>query len=431
MIGDSSADVRAEIARTLGTINDRALLETMLTQLAQEPDAGVKAALIDDFGSFGDPRTVATLMQLLADPSTRVRVAACDALRKLGPEIRKDPKLVASVTAALQNLIKSPNGDTRAAAVGALVPLGDSRVQKLYLELLDLRETPRTRIAALEGLRELADPQTDNRVIRWLSAEPEATVRLAALDAFAKVGSFAFHAELYRYTDPATEPDRSVRDKAMEVFVALMPTATDRQLRDYAEQFRKQNAFNQRLSVLLALADKDQKATPPALDDLAAQRENIGQTFMQIGNSYLRNAAVGAPQPEPATAAFVQAAAYFRQALDYWREQGGPALTTEGLVKELMDSLLLSRQYPEAAEFARATIAKEPAQQQTVASKLANRAEDLLDATPPNVRDALRLSLESLKITPPLDELYRQRLQKVKVRAEQMLAPAPPVPARP
>ena len=39
--------VRMEVARTLGTINDSAAMEALLTQIAQEPDADVRAFLAE------------------------------------------------------------------------------------------------------------------------------------------------------------------------------------------------------------------------------------------------------------------------------------------------------------------------------------------------------------------------------------------------
>src|SRR5205085_302998 len=68
LVGDSAAEVRAEAADMLGAINDRSSLPRLLTQLQQEPDPTVKAALIKAVQPMQDPRTVPTLINLLRDP---------------------------------------------------------------------------------------------------------------------------------------------------------------------------------------------------------------------------------------------------------------------------------------------------------------------------------------------------------------------------
>ncbi len=420
MIGDSSPAVRQQVAKTLGILNRKDTAEDLMTQLAQETYPAVKVEIIGALAKgMGDLRVVPQLLQLLSDPSERVRVAAADALRSLGPLIKKDPALTNQVIRSLKGFIAANEGDLKAAGVEALVPLADPSMLQFFMDLLVPRETPATRRAALRGLGQIGDPRAQNTVIQLLGNEKDESVRLAALDTFARLGSFAYHEALYKLTKPSDEPDESVRRRAWEVFKELLPTAAPGQLQDYAELFRKSGEMDRRLAVLLVQAEHDQSKGD--LADLAAKRENIGDAYVQLH------------LPD-------QAVPYFRQALDYWLKNNSQSAEAESLIRELMDALMDSKQYAEAAKFADATIARNPEQQRIVAPRLVNRAEDLLNPPDPapgqakpaaSPRDALQLATEGLTRMNiiALQKNYRDRLEKVRAAAAARIAAAGSRPA--
>jgi len=434
LIGDTSAAVRQQVARTLGILNKKETAEALMTQLAQETEPAVKVEIIHALATgMHDIRVVPQLLQLLKDPSERVRIAAANGLRSLGAAIKPDNVLGKRVIGALQDFIndKGNEGEVKAAGVEALVPLADPSMLGLFTNLLPAdRETPAVRRAALAGLKELGDRRVANNVFN-LTTDKDESVRLAALDAFTRVGNFDYSERLYNLTKPTEEPDASVREKAWEVFQKLLPMASLDQLRDYAELFRKSanatqdpqerdQAMNRRLAVLLEQADRDQKNAD--LADLAAQRENIGDAYVQLH------------QPE-------KAVPYFQQALDYWLQNNARGVETVKLIQELMDALLDGKKYAEAAKFADTTIARNPEQQRIVAARLVTRAQDLLDPQEPqpgqpkppsSPRDALQLANDALNTMNlvALDKLYRSQLQKVHDDATARLAGPPSRPSR-
>jgi HEAT repeat protein len=386
MVADSSPAVRLQVAHTLGVLNRKETAQALMTQLAQEKDPAVKVAIMHALAKeLGDVRVAPQLILLLSDPSERVRLEAADDLQSLGPTIKRDPNLTKQAVVALQNFIQQNKGDTKAAGVEALVPAADPGMLKFFTDLADPHgtvETPATRRAALRGIAELGDPNAAATVFKVLSTDEDQGVRLAALDTFKRVGSFAYNEQLLRLTRPEDEPDPLVREKAWEVFQELLSTASDPQLRDYAEVFRKAGDLDKRLAVLLVEADRDQRNSNFA--DLAAQRENIGDAYVHLHRPDL-------------------AVKYFRQALDYWLAINGGAEVTETLVRELMDGYLDSKDYAGAAKFAADRIARSPEQQRIVAPRLVNRAEDLLDPPDPppgqprataSPQDALELSTQ-------------------------------------
>jgi HEAT repeat protein len=433
MIGDSSPAVREQVARTLGTLADKSAIDAMVTQLAMEPKPQVKVELLRALARMGDPRVVPQVLRLLNDPSARVKTAAADALRALGASIRTDAALAAQVVAALRAVIDNKNNgsDIRAAAVEALVPLADASTQFLFIDLVnEPKQGEEIRLAALRGISQIGDARAASKVSDLMTADRERSprVRLAAIEALAKVGSFGYSEILYNiFTNPALEPDPSVRDRAWRTFQTLLPTGQPGQLREYADRFGRMAAadppdkvavdMSRHLAVLQEIAARDARQPDRnSQDDLAGQRENIGAAYVQL------------KQPD-------QAIGYFRQALDYWMKNDNRPVVTEKLIGELMDALLVSGKYADAVKFADEMISKNREMERIVGGRLAVKAEDLLDppsagpgrpGPPPNPREALNLATEALTLH-NLGDYYRGRLEGVRTKAQKAVgSPATP-----
>src|SRR5439155_15354816 len=61
MVGDSSPEVRIEVAGALRALNDAGALKPLLTQLAQEPEADVRAALAKAIAPIRDLSALSVL----------------------------------------------------------------------------------------------------------------------------------------------------------------------------------------------------------------------------------------------------------------------------------------------------------------------------------------------------------------------------------
>ncbi len=145
MIGDSSPAVRQQVAHSLGVLNQKETAEALMTQLALETEPAVKVEIVYALATeMGDLRVVPQLLQLLKDPSSRVRVAAAGAVRTLGPAIKRDPALMQQVIGALKEFIQNNAGDLKAAGVEALVPLADPSLLQVFTDILNPK-TSRTR----------------------------------------------------------------------------------------------------------------------------------------------------------------------------------------------------------------------------------------------------------------------------------------------
>lgn len=418
MIGDSAAEVRAEVAAMLGAINDRPSLNALLTQLRQEPDPTVKIALLKAVQSMQDPRAVPQMINLLRDPSGQVQTAAAAALGESAPVIRGDPALKAAVVRALQVLMNGPGkaadgADVRAAGADALGRLADPKapdpaLRALFLGLLDRGEAKQTRQAALRGLAALGDPRTADAIVQWLAKE-EPTVRLTALEALSAVGTFAYADAVFQYTQPNVERDPSVNEQAFKTITALARTADEGTLQQWIDT--KLNPPNGRrdidhqIPLLLVLADKYLAAG--RRDEHAGTLENIGDRYMKATNQ----------RPD-------QAAKFFDQALRYWLGRNSQPLVTQQLMKEEVEALLKAKQYADAARFAEEMTKANRINEPVVAAPLANEAESMMQAR--DAKGVQSLVSEAMKINPPLSEPYRGRLLAAKAEADRAVPRPPP-----
>jgi len=166
-----------------------------------------------------------------------------------------------------------------------------------------------------------------------------------------------------------------------------------------------------RLPVLLALDDKLQEAMN--WDDLAASRQNTGETYLALNDP-------------------TRAAVQFGQALDYWQKRKVANQVTVQLVKQLLQSHLAAKQYAQAIDFAGKQIALDRAMQTLVGPVIRDAAENLHnDAIKNNdadkMKDALSLIDAAMKSQPPLDERYQTDLRQFQAELQQKVkAPRKP-----
>lgn len=398
MIGDSSPDVRVATSDALRAVNDTAAIPGLLTQLAQETDEQVRASIARALVASTDLQALGALRHLLHDPAPNVAQAAADTIRELGPKIRDvDPGAVTATAEDLREILDQPTGDTQRAGeqslreslVMAMAALGEPKLLPVYYRLLRGQESSGIRRAAVKGIGELRLPEAADAVANLLD-DPDATVRLEAVDALAHVGSFQDAELLYSRTQPGNESDASVRDHAWRVLAGLFPSAPIGQLSQWAA--RLANQPERRLVVLMALADDETKAGKAQAEPLAYTEKAIGETLLSLSR--------------PA-----DAVKYLRQSLDFWKTREPRGMTMVGLTQELLTALLRSKQYPAAAAFGGELLAADVSNQQTVGPAMREEAQRLMDAN--DLVGASALIGEAQKMTPAMDARYVQSLSEM------------------
>lgn len=423
LVGDSDENVRIAAADAIRALNDPNALEAVLAQLAQEPNATVKVQLIKALVPMRKMEAVPELVRLLHDPSMKVAIAAAKALQELAPLISRDAALAPSVAQSLWQTGNARAAEAggeafRAAAIEAVGPLHDPELTRPLFLLLNPNESARVRSAALRALGALADRNTGPGIAQRLNDESDPAVLIDGLDALTATNSFEDAAPLlYNYMSPQVEPDKAVREHAWVDYESKLPSASSVEvLTQEADRF--QNDPAKKLFVLIALDDRLQKESKdPALpaqvrdarkESLASYQQTTGELYARLHN------------PE-------KAAAYFREALDYWQSRGAANQITLTLVRQLIDALLDSGQYAEATQFAARQIATDPAQQTLVGPEIRNAANTLvndgIDAkNPRQLRDALKLIDAALEMSPALQPKYQDQLRAFQQQAQSALA---------
>ncbi len=398
MVGDSATNVRLQVAKTLGALNDPAALQPLLSQLAQETDPDVRAAIATALGPIRDLKAVPPLLNVVNDDSFAVARAAADALKELGPKLRDDnPNLASQTAARLNDVLQKTEGKTgaqelRESLVEAMATLRQHDLIRTFQGLLNLNESVRVRRAALKGLGEIGDPKTADMIVPSLT-DQQSAIRLEAVLAMGKVASVENADAIANRVDQ--DPDESVRGEAWKVFQSLLPQMEPPKLQGYADRFSKDP--NQRLLILTQLADK--QLSQHNVDGLASTRENLGQVSADLKD-------------------WKAAAIYYQQALGAHENDTG--IVKERLVHNTTEALLKSKQYPEAAKFASDLLKKNNEFQDIVGSSFRDEAERLNKDNDP--QSALDVIKQAGTIDPPLAPKFQQQLREVEDAARKQLA---------
>ena len=394
MVGDESPTVRLEVANALRSLNDAAALDPLLTQLRQETDAEVRAAMVSALGPIRDVRSLPALLELLDGAQGRSALAAAEALERMGIEIRKDSAMADVVATRLREVLSERDGgeELRAAAMEALVPLRRRDVLPLAQAELQPTSSTRMRRAALRLLAELRDADTGPLIAATLEdPSSDAGVRLEAVAALGAIPTFEYAETISRRLSVGVEPDAVVRARAWAVLSELFGQANREQLADWSQRFRDDPP--RRLVVLTALAAE--LRSPGDEGPLAVCRQQQGETLLLLGR--------------PADAVVP-----LREALEIWQGKGARNQYTEVLQTRTLEALLQSRQYGEAAGFAQREIARVGDDEGLIAPKLTAEIARLADAG--EIPAANLLLSEVRRMRPELGAAYQPALAKLDER---------------
>lgn len=349
MVGDSSTDVRMRVARALTTANDPGAVDALLAQLSQEKDPGVQAAILSALGPSRDLRSVPELLaRLHNDPNIPYSVAsaAAQALRDLAPALRdeKNAELAGNVARQLRDRLRTTTGEVSAAKlreslVVALSKLGHRSSMPVFYELLNPRETPAVRIAAINGLGLIGDPGAANAIVLMLNDDQQG-VRLAAAEALQRTASFANAEAIAKHLSQTVERDPTVRETIWKVMSKLFQEASVGELFLWSERFKGDNELDltRRIRVLTVLEGKLASNN----DDrrLALVRQTHGEVLLKLSRA----------KTEPTIA--VDAAGKLREALDYWMSHNATEAEINMPRQQYMQALLQAGKDNEAATFA-------------------------------------------------------------------------------
>jgi HEAT repeat protein len=400
------------VAQALFLLNDPGARDALLRQLAQERNPEVRAAMAEALVPLRDPAVVPALLGLLRDPSLEVAEVAARGLadeKNIAQLIRADAALAKQVRdellLAFETRTGAPGtGALRVALIDAMAALKDPQLaERIYVPLLRPNESVAVRAAALRALGKLQQPWVAGLILQAGSVrDQDDQVRMEALNALAMTATFADADSIYGVVrDEKEKPP--LREKAWQVLRTLFADAPDEQLTRWADRFRDEP--DRRIEILKVLAKRLGAQGNKAR--LAETQQNIGASLMDLSAQSSNGAEKIALADE--------ADKYFEPALAYYRERkpNDQDMQTSALLDNRMDALLTSKQYIKAAGFAESSIKLNAANQEGMGRKLRNEVDRLRNEKQYN--DAAKLIEALYKMTPSLDDRYRNGIKAIEV----------------
>lgn len=394
MIGDSSPMVRRAVVTTLGVKNDKAALEPLLQQLAQESDAAVRERIASALKEINDVRSAPSLVKLLNDPSASAVLAGIRALQPLGKAIvEQRPALAEQLAVMLRGIIErtatSGQVELRADAVLALVPLKQRDMIQLFLRLLAPREDVRVRIAALQALGEIRDHNTAVSVIDQIN-DPDDSVVLQAVKTLGNLAPTPDQANALQplLIGERVRPDPTIKQEALHVLESILPSMSNEQLTNWADKFRgdprQQIAIRLQLAKVLT-AEKE-------LEKLATTQSQIARNYMEL-------------QQWDAAVPFFRAALEYRQGN---KEVGAPV---DELIEGYMQATLNNTNFADAVAFAEKALRDDGSKQGRMGSLIRQKVDELAQSNAAeDLKNAVDLISKAKSMNPPLGARYIEEL---------------------
>ncbi|HEX2732397.1 MAG TPA: HEAT repeat domain-containing protein [Polyangiaceae bacterium] len=214
-LADPDAGLRKSAARVLATFPLENTAVSALARGLNDPEPGVREAVVDALGKSGTPEALTALSGHLDDSEPRVTLGVIAALEYGG-----DPRSTLSLIAKLQDV----NPGIRSRAARALGTLGgEQSVTALALALGDSDPVVRAWVArALGRIGSEASVEPLGRVLQ--NDKEESQVRVAALNALARVPSVASLKWLLWAHDPV-RPE--IHSEAVAALAKLAPACAE------------------------------------------------------------------------------------------------------------------------------------------------------------------------------------------------------------
>ncbi len=421
IIGDIDPQVRIEVAKTLGYINDTEALAALLNQLETEREPEVQGAIARSLGPMHDLRAVPALLQMLTSPSYRVAEAAASALADptMSAAIRHDAKLqdqlFNAVTSVIRERTNRPGAESlREALTKTLGNMHDSRALD-ELRRLSLSASPqntaRVRRAAVHGLGEIEDPPGMSGQVTVAAAEhlagvatkdPDPGVQLDAVQALKKVGTFTQTQQLFELLGPRGHGpvDPAVSKETWILLTQLFqrPEASVDQLDPFLDRLRREfpdigseEQANRELVVQKAIAKK--LIANNDLARLAGVNQNIGELYLRLN------------KPDDATP-------YYRNAYDYHLQQRSTPAVLNPLIRKYEQVLLQSKKYDEALLFANERMKADARNQELLDEEIVRETERLVAARDYVTARDLVVAVKS-KLDPVLAGAFMGRFERL------------------
>lgn len=284
LLADGEVEIRAAAAALAATLGDSQAVPVIVGQLKSEEVSAVKQSLLTALGQFADPNTVDPILNEVGSKYESVAVAATGALARVAA---KNPLAGKVRDEAVKALLKchaacgsGEGAEIREALLTAMGTLADKPLlPALRRGLKDSAAT--VRLAAVKGVAKYRDADLADAIVP-LAADEDRGVRQAVVEALEALGGLKQVQTVLQRTDPASESDAGVRQKAWGVLMTMLGAGNSAALEEVCDMLAdRKDAAAERTKVrqMLVAALKAEKSAklPAAQRKLAATLAAAGR----------------------------------------------------------------------------------------------------------------------------------------------------------
>ena len=231
MLADDDSRIRRATALLEANLGDPNAADLLLGRLKVEEIPEVKQGLLTAVGQLKDPKVVGPVLKEVDSKDAPVAAAAAAALARVA--------LAAPLKGAIHDLTvkvllaryadsssSSVNGYAPALREALLTAMGtiadENFIPAMRSALADPAAT--VRLAGVKGLAQFRKPELTDAVAH-LAGDDDRGVRQAVLDALGLIAGARDLQTVLKRTEPAVEPDATVREKAWTVAMAILAKA--------------------------------------------------------------------------------------------------------------------------------------------------------------------------------------------------------------
>jgi HEAT repeat protein/flagellar biosynthesis/type III secretory pathway protein FliH len=256
MLADDDSRIRRSTALLEANLGDPNAADLLLGRLKVEEIPEVKQGLLTAVGQLKDPKVVGPILKEVDSRDAPVAAAAAAALARVA--------LAAPLKGAIHDLAvkvllarcadsssPSVNGYGPALREALLTAMGTISDEKFIPALQSALTDPAAtvRLAGVKGLAQLRKPELAEAVA-GLAGDDDRGVRQAVLDALGLIAGARDLQTVLKRTDPAVEPDATVREKAWAVAMAILAKADAQTLAGVCDALAdRTDAVSQRITL--------------------------------------------------------------------------------------------------------------------------------------------------------------------------------------
>ncbi|MFA6133189.1 MAG: HEAT repeat domain-containing protein [Phycisphaerae bacterium] len=317
LLADPDPRVRQEAATLVADLADADALKSLLERLMVEEKPSVRQSVLKALGQL---RRVEALPAVLVEVQSKypdVSAAAAAALARIAGAHKLDDSQRQQAAGVLmaryaQAAHLAEQVDLREALLTAMGGVGDKSVAPVLQEALR-DAAPKVRLAAVVSLGKVGPPEAASQLVELIS-DSDRGVRQATIASLGSLGGKMQLPLILKLSDPAVEPDVSIRQQASEVTLAILARCDGTTVLTADEQLAQRNESPaERIKILQiavarlkAAGDRRLPAVQRQLAGLMRKAGRPAEAAGQLGDAYAAYPA-GDAQREPVWAEWVDA----------------------------------------------------------------------------------------------------------------------------